>query len=61
MLVVLTDFVSYAAEIGHTSEVIARLSLTYGVSISRVFVRERDWRSASTTFLRVVRQEAVPA
>jgi hypothetical protein len=37
------------------------LSLAYGLSISWVFVRERDWLNEQTPFLINAREETVPA
>ena len=59
VLVVLQDFDRYAAEVDRTSELSARLSLRYGVSLSKVFVRERDWLAGRTPFLMNVREEAL--
>jgi uncharacterized protein len=61
ILIVLTNLDRYAAEIKRTSEMTSRLSLKYNVSISRVFIREVDWKAADTPLLRNARQEAVPA
>jgi len=61
VLVILDEFAHYGAEVDRTSALTARLSLAYGVSISKVFLRERDWRSHDTPFLANVRDEAVPA
>lgn len=61
VLVVLEDFDHYGAEANRTSELGARLSLQYGVSISKVFLRERDWLTGQTPFLANVREEATPA
>ena len=60
VLVVLKDFDRYGAEVERTAELGATLSLKYGVSISKVFVRERDWRMGQTPFLDNVREEALP-
>ena len=60
VLVVLDDVEHYAAEVNRTSELGARLSLHYGVSISKVFLRERDWLRGQTPFLANVREEAIP-
>ena len=60
VLVVLDDFDHYGAEVNRTSELGASLSLQYGVSISKVFFRERDWLDAQTSFLANVREEAIP-
>ena len=61
VLVVLDDFDHYGAEVNRTSELSARLSLEHGVSISKVFLRERDWLNRQTPFLANVREEAIAA
>jgi predicted nucleotidyltransferase len=61
VLVVLEDFERYGDEVDRTSELVGALSLEHGISVSRVFVREREWREAPTTFLLNVRDEALTA
>lgn len=61
VLVVLDDYESYGAEVERAGELGAELSLRYGVSISKVFLREREWRQGDTPFLANVRGEAVAA
>jgi predicted nucleotidyltransferase len=61
VLVVLDDFSHYGAEVDRTSWLTSALSLHYGVSISKVFLRERDWRNGQTPFLANVREEALSA
>ncbi len=61
VLVILDDFASYGAEVDRAAELTAALSLQYGVSISEVFVREQEWRTGDSPFLRNVREEAVAA
>ena len=60
VLVVLDDVEHYGAEVDRTSALTSTLSLQYGVSISKVFVREREWRSHQTPFLANVQEEAIP-
>ncbi len=61
ILVVLDKLDSYGAEIDRTSELVSRISLAHGVSVSRVFVSEVDWRKAEGPFLGNVREESIPA
>jgi len=61
VLVILSEFENYGAEVDRTSQLASNLSLKYGVSISKVFFRERDWTSGDTPFLLNVREEAVSA
>ena len=60
VLVVLDDFEHYGVEVNRTSELGASLSLQYSVSVSKVFLRERDWLNGQTPFLANVREEAIP-
>lgn len=60
ILVVLEDFEHYGREVERTGQLGADLSLKHGVSISQVFVRERDWLYGETIFLANVREEAIP-
>lgn len=59
ILVVLDEFERYGAEVDRTSELSGQLSLRYGVSLSKVFVRKRDWLTGQTPFLENVREEAL--
>lgn len=61
VLIVLSDMNSYSEEIKATGEMISRLSLKYGVTISRTFIRETDWKTGDSPLLRNVRQEAIAA
>jgi predicted nucleotidyltransferase len=59
VLVVLDQLSSYGAEIERTSELISRVSLESGHSISRVFVSQSAWLSEASAFLDNVREEAI--
>ncbi len=61
VLIVLGHLDSYGAEIDRTSELVSRVSLMYGISVSRVFVSEDKWQKAEGSFLANVREEATPA
>lgn len=61
VLVVLDRVDSYHAEIERTSVLVSTLSLETGVSFSRVFVSEDEWRRGQTSFILNVREEAIPA
>ncbi len=60
VLVILEGLDHYGAEIDRTSHLVSRISLEYGVSISRVFVSQRDWSSRETPFLANAQEEAIP-
>jgi uncharacterized protein len=59
ILVVLKDFKRYAQEVDRTGGLVADLSLEHGVTISTVFMREREWLLGDTSFLANVRDEAI--
>jgi len=61
VLVVLDSVDSYSAEIKRTSHLIAGLCLDCGVSLSRVFISESEWRGGQSPFLLNVREEAILA
>jgi type I restriction enzyme S subunit len=61
IIVVLDDWNRYLLELKRTGAIASELSLASGMSISRVFVRERDWLAKATPFLANARAEAVPA
>ena len=61
VLVVLEDFTSYGAEVDRTADLASNLSLQYDVSVSLVFLREREWTADDLPFVRNVRNEAIAA
>ena len=61
VLIVLDRVDNYSREIDKTSELTSELSLEYGISLSRVFATEEQWRKGQTNFFQNLREEAVPA
>lgn len=61
VLIVLDRVDGYCGEVDRTGGLIADLSLRYGVSISRVFATEAQWRADTSAFYESIREEAVPA
>lgn len=62
ILVILDHFdPTYISEINRTNDLGSELSLKYGVTISKVFVKEGDWIRKQTPFLDNVREEAIAA
>lgn len=61
ILIVLDRLDHYGSEIDRTSALVSALSLKHAVSISRVFVPERDWSDPTSPFLRNARVEAIAA
>ena len=45
VLIVLSDFEKYGAELKRTSELIGNLSLDFGTTVSVVFSREKEWQT----------------
>jgi hypothetical protein len=60
ILVVLEQFDSYAREVDRTGELASDISLKYGITVSKMFIREGDWLHGDTPFLSNVRDEAIP-
>ncbi len=61
VMIVLSDYQNYGAEIDQSGELISQLSLEYGLSISRVIIKEIQWQESDTPLLRNIRAEGVPA
>ena len=61
ILVVLREYQRYGDEINRTSELVGNLSLEYGISISRVFMTESQWKQSDAPLLRNIRSEGLPA
>ena len=56
---VLDQFDSYAREVDRTGQLASDLSLKYGITVSKVFIREAQWLRGDTSFLSNVREEAI--
>jgi predicted nucleotidyltransferase len=61
VMIVLNNYESYGKEIDRTGELTSSLSLTYGVSISRVVMKESQWKIGDTPLLRNIRMDGVSA
>ncbi len=61
ILIILDEIADYGQEIDRTGEMVSRLSLDHGISISRVFLTERKWRSSENAFVRSASAEAIAA
>ncbi len=59
VLIVLSDFEKYGAELKRTSELISNLSLNYGTTISVIFVRQREWQTDKLPLLLNIHAEGV--
>lgn len=58
-LVILDRIDHYAAEVDRTGCLCSDLSLRYGLTISRVFISEEEWRAGDGAFVSNVRAEAL--
>ena len=61
VMIVLDDYQSYWQELERSGELTSELSLEYGVSISRVVMKQRQWQDDDTPLLRNIRAEGLPA
>jgi predicted nucleotidyltransferase len=61
VMIVLRNYRSYGKEIDRTGDLTSDLSLEYGISISRVLMKEMQWKSSDTPLLRNIRMDGVPA
>ena len=59
ILVVLDDFERAPIELNRTDDLIGDLSLEYEITVSLMFMREKDWLTADRPLLRNVRVEDV--
>ena len=57
VLIILSDLKHYGAEIQRTSQLTSDLSLKNNITISRVFVAERNWQAMDSPLLRNVHVE----
>src|SRR5688572_10724840 len=60
VMIVLASYQRYGDEIKRTSELNAKLSLDYNLSISRLFMTEERWKHEDSPFLRKVRVQVNP-
>ena len=59
ILIVLSDFEKYGAELKRTSELIGNLSLDYGTTVSVVFSRLHEWQTDKLPLLLNIHSEGV--
>jgi predicted nucleotidyltransferase len=61
VMIVLSNYESYGKEIDRTGELVSELSLEYGISVSRVIMKELQWKNSDMPLLSNIRMEGVPA
>ncbi|MBM3178936.1 MAG: nucleotidyltransferase domain-containing protein [Chloroflexi bacterium] len=59
ILVVLNTFRFHSSEISRTADLVSDLSLDYLITVSPMFIRERDWRLGKKPLLRNVKNEGI--
>ena len=59
VMIVLNNYKSYGKEIDRTGKLTSNLSLEYGISISRVLIKEMQWKSSDTPLLRNIRMDGI--
>lgn len=59
VVVILKDFQRRAAEIRRTSELVGDLSLDYEITVSPLFLREKEWDTNRFALLRNIKAEGV--
>jgi len=61
VMIILASYQRYGDEIKRTSELNARLSLNYDLSVSRLFMTEERWKNEDSPLLRNIRAQGQPA
>jgi predicted nucleotidyltransferase len=61
VMIILASYQRYGDEIKRTSELNAKLSLDYNLSISRLFLTEERWKHEDSPLLRNIRAQGQPA
>ncbi|NOH04588.1 MAG: nucleotidyltransferase domain-containing protein [Chloroflexi bacterium] len=59
ILVILDTFRFHNTEISRTADLVSDLSLKYSITISPMFIRERDWMLTRKPLIRNVKREGV--
>jgi predicted nucleotidyltransferase len=59
VLIVLSDFEKYGAELNRTSELIGNLSFEHDTTVSVVFTRQREWQMDKLPLLLNIHAEGV--
>ena len=61
VMIVLASYQRYGDEIKRTSELNAKLSLDYNLSVSRIFMTDDRWKNDNSPLLRNIRAQGQPA
>lgn len=60
VMILLNDYQDYWEEIKRTSEALQNVSLTYEITVSRIFMTQEKWKRADTPLLKNIHCEGLP-
>ena len=61
VMILLKDYKSYWEEIQRSSQLASDISLKYEVTVSRLFIKEIQWKESVMPVIRNIRKDGVPA
>ena len=61
VMILLADFKNYWEELERSTELASDLSLKYDVTLSRLIMKEIQWKQSDMPVLRNIRKDGVPA
>ncbi len=61
VMILLSDYKNYWVELKRSTELASDISLEYDVTVSRLIMKEIQWKQSDMPVLRNIRKEGVPA
>ncbi len=61
VMILLSDYKSYWEELERSTDLASDVSLKYDVTVSRLIMKEIQWKEADMPVLRNIRREGIPA
>jgi predicted nucleotidyltransferase len=61
VMILLSDYKNYWAELRRSTELASDISLEYDVTVSRLIMKEIQWKESDMPVLRNIHKEGVPA
>ena len=61
VMILLKDYKSYWEEIQRSSQLASDIALKYEVTVSRLFIKEIQWKESVMPVIRNIRKDGVPA
>jgi len=61
VMILLNDYKNYWEELRRSTELASDISLEYDVTVSRLIMKEIQWKESDTPVLRNIHKEGVPA